>query len=136
MKGKINNFIAYSAFLHSMFLTLDSLPGDVVKLKFVTEPKDQISVESSVATFHCSAVATPREKLTYLWKLNGEYIDVAKVPRMSISSQGSLQLKPVKTADFGSYECVAMCEEGAIKSQSAKLEKAGIHVDQGSQTPC
>ena len=103
----------------------NSVSGDVRKIEFVKQPRNQISVENSDVMFECSAVTIPTEKVSYLWKKDGEYIDTSKIPRASISSDGKLVIKSILTEDFGVYECVAMCDEGALLSHPAKLEKPG-----------
>ena len=95
------------------------------KLEFVKEPQDVKSIEGNAVTFECSALAMPTTKLNYLWKKDGKYIDMAETSRISVSSAGNLLINSIKTGDFGVYQCVAMCEYGAIISQPAKLEKPG-----------
>lgn len=95
------------------------------KIQFVKQPRSQVSIENSDVAFECSALTTPAETVHYLWKKDGKYMDTLTMPRASISSQGKLVIKSIQTEDFGVYECVAMCEEGAVLSQPAILSKAG-----------
>ena len=95
------------------------------KIEFVEQPRSQVAIESNRVVFQCAAVTTPADKVRYLWKKDGKYLDTQAMSEMSISPQGSLIIKSVRAEDFGVYECVAMCEEGAVISQPAKLEKAG-----------
>lgn len=85
-------------------------------------------MENKIVTFECSANAIPYEKLAYLWKKDGRYMDMNST-RASISAEGSLVINRIGTNDFGSYECVAMSDNAAVISQPAKLDKAGSHVD-------
>ena len=95
------------------------------KIEFVVQPRSQVAVEGNRVVFQCVAVTTPVEKVRYLWKKDGKYLDTLAMSLMSVSPQGSLIIKSVRAEDFGTYECVAMCEEGSVISQPARLEKAG-----------
>ena len=100
------------------------LIGQCLSISFITQPVEQISLEGFNASFACAAITSPVKAVTYLWKLDGNFINTNQKIRFRIAADGRLSIRDIQSVDFGVYQCIAQCADGAIISQPAQLVKA------------
>eukprot|EP00794_Sanderia_malayensis_P008883 gene8883-9833_t len=116
------------------FIVMKACSVQSLNISFAVQPVGHVSLEGFNAHFNCSAIVSPQgTTIVYLWKYNGIYINTNTHRRFHISPTGSLVISGVTAEDFGTYQCVAQCTEGAIISLPAELEKA-VFQTQGSPT--
>ncbi|GCC24446.1 hypothetical protein chiPu_0002847 [Chiloscyllium punctatum] len=92
---------------------------------FLHEPNDivfPVDSEEEKATLNCEATGNPTPH--YRWQRNGTDIDFSLSYRYSLIGGNLVINNPVRTQDYGTYQCFATNLFGTIVSKAAKLEFA------------
>ncbi|KAK1789729.1 hypothetical protein P4O66_015628, partial [Electrophorus voltai] len=85
---------------------------------FVAQPSPVVVSEGSVARFACSVNARPPAIIT--WEVNQRALPLV-TERITVLSNGVLQIHEVKPEDAGMYRCVATNIANRLKSREAML---------------
>ncbi|XP_078399857.1 contactin-4-like isoform X2 [Cetorhinus maximus] len=92
---------------------------------FMHEPHDivfPVDSEEKKATLSCEATGYPTPH--YRWQRNGTNIDISINYRYSLVSGNLVINNPVRTQDYGTYQCFATNLFGTIVSKAVKLQFA------------
>ncbi|XP_072438695.1 contactin-4-like isoform X1 [Chiloscyllium punctatum] len=99
---------------------------------FLHEPNDivfPVDSEEEKATLNCEATGNPTPH--YRWQRNGTDIDFSLSYRYSLIGGNLVINNPVRTQDYGTYQCFATNLFGTIVSKAAKLEFAYLESFKG-----
>ncbi|XP_069793097.1 contactin-4-like isoform X3 [Narcine bancroftii] len=92
---------------------------------FIQEPNDivfPVDSEEKKATLNCEAKGNPTPH--YRWQRNGTGIDINLDYHYSVIGGSLVINNPVRTQDYGSYQCFATNSFGTIVSKKVKLQFA------------
>ena len=74
-------------------------------MKFVVKPRNKTVVVGESVWFHCTAVGSPKPRITWLkYKQGSRPLDSEKY---KTHKNGSLNIRHVQMADAGRYFCIA-----------------------------
>ncbi|XP_026221651.1 protogenin B-like [Anabas testudineus] len=86
--------------------------------EFVLHPVPMVVTEGSVARFSCAVTSSPRAIIT--WEFNQRTLPL-QTDRITVLSNGVLQIYNVQLGDAGLYRCVATNIGSRLKSKEGKL---------------
>ncbi|KAK9516552.1 hypothetical protein VZT92_024473 [Zoarces viviparus] len=86
--------------------------------EFVLHPVPMVVTEGSLARFSCAVTSSPAATIT--WELNQSTLPL-RTDRITVLSNGVLQIHNVQLEDAGQYRCVATNIGSRLKSREATL---------------
>uniref|UniRef100_UPI00398E7C5B contactin-4-like isoform X3 n=1 Tax=Pristiophorus japonicus TaxID=55135 RepID=UPI00398E7C5B len=99
---------------------------------FIHEPNDivfPVDSDEKKATLNCEARGNPAPH--YRWLKNGTDIDISMDYRYSLVGGNLVINNPVRTQDYGTYQCFATNSFGTIVSKEVKLQFAYLESFKG-----
>ncbi|PSN39774.1 Protein sidekick [Blattella germanica] len=92
----------------------------LVRTQIIQPPVDTRVLLGHTATLQCKVSSDPSVPFDVAWFRNNEMIDTSYSQRISIQSDGTLEIQAVRAADVGDYTC-AVSSPGGNETRSARL---------------